>query len=498
MDTVGFHRNHSETAGGKATWRLGNVAGISDLTGVAILGASRLRIRQLSDLDVSPAAISDLVDAEDYKQWSLELRASGNGASFFGFGDGIQFVGGLFLFKTNYHFRASLVAGEDLPSYLLTPDAAQLASQGSVPGFPFPIPGGVLEPGAVLIGDDRYHFDFVQDTTTIAPFGQVTIDWRSWSLVPGIRFNWESKEADTLGEGQCASKAVTGTCVMESILSANDYAAYGLERSEFDVSPKVSLLYHWTDDVTAYATWARGYKSGGFKSISFTGEELEFDPEKSSTYELGAKTRFLDDTLQLNLALFRTEFDDLQVLGFNGVFLDVENAASATSQGLELDGSWLTPWEPLSVTGSVGLLHARYDSYPDAPAPVTQGINETQDLGGEEIAFAPDRMITLSPTLTFPVWREWPLVFGLDVLHVGPQFTDYDLDRNTRVTEHTTFALRTSLSGATGFWTVMVGAKNVTDERYLNQVTDTPFFPGTYAAQQPAARVLFGGVRLKW
>ena len=71
-----------------------------------------------------------------------------------------------------------------------------------------------------------------------------------------------------------AVKPLLGTCVMESLLSANDYAKLGVKRDEFDVSPKVSLLYHWSGDVTTYAGWARGYKSGGIKSISLNPDSV--------------------------------------------------------------------------------------------------------------------------------------------------------------------------------------------------------------------------------
>ncbi len=133
-----------------------------------------------------------------------------------------------------------------------------------------------------------------------------------------------------------------------------------------------------------------------------------------------------------------------------------------------------------------------------APAPVGEGIGTLQDLSGKRIAFAPDHTLTLSPTLTYHVSRDWPLAVALDVLRQGDQFTDTDLDRTTRVPAHTTFSVRARLGGDSEIWSVGFGVKNLTDVRVLNQVTDSVFFPGTFYAQQEAARVFFGSVRLAW
>src|SRR5690606_31771087 len=153
-------------------------------------------------------------------------------------------------------------------------------------------------------------------------------------------------------------------------------------------------------------SYAKGFKSGGFNAISFTGDGLEYEPENARTYELGMKGQFFERTLRLNATVYRTEFENLQVLAFNGVFFDVSNAATARSQGLEADLMWRPPWEPLTLMGSVGLLDARYESYPSAPAPVRNPqtgqlqLGAEQDLGGERIAFAPRATATLTPVLS--------------------------------------------------------------------------------------------------
>ena len=257
-------------------------------------------------------------------------------------------------------------------------------------------------------------------------------------------------------------------------------------------------MYYLSEETNVFATVSRGFKSGGFNAISFTGEDIEFDDENATTAELGIKGRFFDRSLSVNATLYRTEFEDLQVLAFNGVFFDVSNAATATSQGLEVDWQWLTPWEPLSMSGSLGLLDARYDEYQGAPAPVTDGIDQRQDLSGERIAFAPEVSATLSPSLHFTLGDAFSVNIAADIIHQGEQYTDVDLDDNTRVPANTKLNLRLSLASADEWWSATVGVKNASDERTQNQVIDSVLFPGTYYAQQNPGRQVYGSLRFNW
>lgn len=185
------------------------------------------------------------------------------------------------------------------------------------------------------------------------------------------------------------------------------------------------------------------------------------------------------------------------MLAFNGTFFDVSNAATAYSRGLEADFVWLTPWAPLQIAGAYGWLDARYEAYRDAPAPIQQGIDAEQDLTDQRIAFAPRATATLTPTLSFPLGG-LVLTAAVDLLYQGDQFVDTDLDPNTYVPATTRYAGRFTLGSQSERWSLTLGGTNLTDERVLNQVTDTPFFPGTYQAQLASGRQLFGALNLQF
>jgi iron complex outermembrane recepter protein len=509
FNTPGFIRKGSDTVGLKTEWDAGDVGPLRGFTPVLVLGGSTYYVDQLNEIDVSPADIADFDNHEDHEQTSAELRFAGGFDSLFGFGTGVDFVVGGFYYESNYGLLVHVNAGEDLGSYMTTNDFQQLASDGEAGGLGLP-----TVPAPVPSDNDYYQFDFEQDVESTALFGQMTLHLtEQWAVTPGLRYNRESKRADSAGHGHCQARDNTGDpatpCFMQELLEANDYEHLDLRRDETDVSPKLALQY-FGGVANYYVSYARGYKSGGFNSISFgrvcetpgdptscrnvTREELEYEPENARTIEAGIKARTEGGRLLVNLTYYRTRFDNLQVLAFNGFLFDVTNAGKAHSKGWEADFQWLTPLDALRIQGSLGLLDARYDEYPGAPAPIDQGIGSTQDLAGKRIAFAPDRTATLTPTLTFNVGGSYVATFAADALYQGGQYTDTDLDPNTYQPATTKYAARLGFGHLEGRWGVTLGGTNLTDERTLNQVTDAPFFPGTYFAQQAQGRALFAAI----
>ncbi len=507
FDTPGFIEKGSETLAVTTRWDLGDIGGLRDSALTLVLAGSKFNIDQLNELDVSPADIARLENYEDHEQLSAELRFATRADSLFGLGGNVDLVAGAFWYDSAYTLLARIKAGSDIGSYLLTDDFLQLATGnggigflGGLPGIP--LIGNLLGP---ILGQDWYQLDYDQDVSSLAFFGQMT--WYltdRWAITPGIRVNQETKKVDSAGSRNCTlDRLGLPICVMSLLLGADNYEQRGLKRDESDVSPKFVIQYFGDDGVNLYASYARGYKSGGYNSLSYSGEDLEFEPENAETFELGIKATLFDRTLRVNATIYDTRFDNLQVLAFNGLFFDVSNAAAAKSRGLEADFLWLTPFEPLQIMGSFGLLDAKYDEYVGAPAPVRNPetgalqLDATQDLSGQRIAFAPRATATLTPMLTFPVFGLMGRV-AADIMYQGEQFTDTDLDPMSRVEAHTKYAARFTLSDAAETWSITLGGSNLTDERVLNQVTDATFFPGSYFAQQASGRQLFAAATVRF
>ena len=82
-----------------------------------------------------------------------------------------------------------------------------------------------------------------------------------------------------------------------------------------ETTPRVVLDWRVWGDVLLYASYAEGYKAGGYNSA---GQILApaFEPEQVTNYELGMKSTWFDNTLRVNAAFFSYEYDDLQALEF--------------------------------------------------------------------------------------------------------------------------------------------------------------------------------------
>ena len=151
------------------------------------------------------------------------------------------------------------------------------------------------------------------------------------------------------------------------------------ERTFEEFTPSANLSYAWTDDLLTYASYSRGFKSGGFSQRVFppiipgvttpitnpVDVIPAFDPETVNAYELGFKLTAFDGRVTLNGAGYRTDYQDLQIQVFTSVAPVFENAASATITGFELELQ-ARPGAGFVVEGAVGLTDAGYDEIDQA------------------------------------------------------------------------------------------------------------------------------------
>jgi len=162
-------------------------------------------------------------------------------------------------------------------------------------------------------------------------------------------------------------------------------------------SPAVTLAWDLSDDVNVYARYAEGWKSGGFNGEAGSPESFQraYDPEEVASYELGLKSRWLDDRLQLNAAAFQNKVDDMQLsifLADGSAASVVDNAGKATVQGVELE-LVAVPVENLQLNFNYGYLDAEYDEYIDA------GVDVAND---RDVAYAPENTASAGIQYTVP------------------------------------------------------------------------------------------------
>lgn len=152
------------------------------------------------------------------------------------------------------------------------------------------------------------------------------------------------------------------------------------ERRKFTSNTgRVGLQYRWTDRIMSYATVSTGFKAGGFNvnvsgPLIFTpglrrSELGSYKPENVTSYEIGARTEFFGGAIRINPTVFYAQWRDVQVqsVNVNASTLEVyvDNAASAHSQGLELEMQAAVSRQ-LVFFANGALLRMRYDSVGDA------------------------------------------------------------------------------------------------------------------------------------
>ena len=118
------------------------------------------------------------------------------------------------------------------------------------------------------------------------------------------------------------------------------------------------VIEYTTDDYLVYASATRGFKTGGFNSSSFN----QYGPEKLWAYEVGVKANFMDNRLQLNVAAFYYDYKDLQVFSRDGLLFVIENAATSTVKGIEIELN-AEPVEGLRINSAVSILDPKFKNF---------------------------------------------------------------------------------------------------------------------------------------
>jgi outer membrane receptor protein involved in Fe transport len=321
----------------------------------------------------------------------------------------------------------------------------------------------------------RSTFDLHQDTDSFAIFGQVT--WHISDRIRanlGLRYTKDEKELDF-------SRVTTG---------ALPFPTYTLvdEREDSDTTPSINIQADISDNVMVYASFSQGFKSGGFDFES----GADFEEETVDAWEIGFKSMLFEGSVELNAAMFQSEFDDLQVAAWNGIAFETGNAAKATTKGLEIDGRWQIT-DSWMVWGAVAYLNAEYDRFPGATCTASQqmvapgGPNFCQqDLTGGDLQFSPDWSGTLNLDYILQM-GDFELTASLGVDYSADFFTALDLDPISQQGSYVKVNMRVELAADAG-WSVALVGKNLTDEETTMWVNDVPFFRGAHFAAYDQSR----------
>jgi len=210
------------------------------------------------------------------------------------------------------------------------------------------------------------------DTRSIAFFGDFSYDLTDQLILSaGLRWTQDRKTGTVLRQDWLGIRSPTfGNPNARFFRTRTDYT----NSRTFDAfTPRISLSYQPTEDLNLYASWGRGFKSGGFDmrgdAIFIPSTVNGYEPEFIDSWELGFKGAFLDRRLFINAAAFYSDYRDQQVTVQAvqpppnvGVASVVDNAGQATIYGFELEMRAI-PTDNLQFNLAFGYTFAEYNEF---------------------------------------------------------------------------------------------------------------------------------------
>lgn len=404
-----------------------------------------------SDRDFTKLSIQTIsANPDNQNQYSQEFRVASNG------NQTVDYVAGLYYFRQKIDATPIAAYGPDAANWLLA---------------------GTNSPANLL---DSYRSDAAahSDTKSYAAFAQAT--WNvtpELHFTPGLRYTYEDKSGSYT---QVVSGGHPRAGIAADVTNLNSIArnqAYSAKFSNSSVSGQANISYDLTPDSMVYATYARGYKSGG---INLAGIPVDSNnvavvstavikPESVDAYEIGVKNQLFDNKLVLNVDIFDTEVKDYQVnvvdSGPGALRGYLANIPKVQSRGVEVDANF-APFEDFSGYLSGAFTEGKYVNFANGPCPLELIGNSTSacNLSGRPLPGLSKWAFSGGAEYRIPMGEDMTYV-GVDATYRSSFYSDASDSKYLKVDSYTVVNLRAGLI-TSGNWEFVVWAKNIFDTHY--------------------------------
>lgn len=248
--------------------------------------------------------------------------------------------------------------------------------------------------------------------------------------------------------------------------------------SKENVSGKVALQFQQNATLMWYANIATGYKGPTIDPVSPRSNQIQ--PEKSTAYELGAKTQFFDRSLTINVSLYKADYKDFQAQVYIPETLGwaMSNAGEMRTKGAELEVSW-RPTADFSLIATGAVTDAEFQDYfntcqdnQDAPCRLIDGVLQA-DLTG----FTPAYVSKYSYSLNGNYYHA--LGNGLAVNATAgwsykSHFYNTAAQSSTRTPGYGVANVSIGIGAEDGHWEVSLYARNLLDKHYRSLIDYSP------------------------
>ncbi len=434
-----------------ATWDIADTIALKSITAWREMDA-KIKV----DMDYSPFPVVETDEKQDQEQFSQEFQLSGDA-----FGQRLNWLAGAYYMREKAHDEnATKLASGIYDSLELMPGAFVPLVPGFACPAPFPAPcaGGAGNPYNTIFDLD------VSPTTELETDSWALFAQGSWqltdktSLTLGGRYSWDDKEyfisSYFPNSGKIATPPTTET------------------QSWSKFTPKIGLDYQLNDDVMLYASWSKGFKSGGWNPRPLAPSEFRgYDPETLEAWETGIKTRLFDNRMSFNVAAFYSDYKDVQLQtntvdpNTGSLILSVDNAGEVELYGFEAE-IVARPAAGLDLNLAAGYLHNEYDSLDPS------------------VGYSIDNVLPRAPKLTLSggVQYRWELgglgslTARLDASYRSKTYFDPQNSVQTAQESYTLLNSRISWADSAQRWEVALYGTNLNDEDYFTSAEFVPSF----------------------
>jgi len=277
---------------------------------------------------------------------------------------------------------------------------------------------------------------------------------KKWDVILGIRYDYQYSKEKVLGEYQ---PDVSPVPVFETQPDTSANVSY----SAF--SPKLSVAYHSTSNVNLFASYSRGYRTGGLTQLGADPSQpplFAYKPEYSNNFELGLKNTFAENRARANISFFYTTITDAQVptLVLPAAITVTKNVGSLTSKGVDAEFA-ATVLKGFEATYNFGYTDAKYTKLK-----LAQNGSET-DLSGNRQIFTPDitSLLALQYNISLIPSKQLQVIIRGEWIYLGTQY--FDLANTIRQSPYS--LLNTRLGLKTKHAELYFWERNIANVKYI-------------------------------
>lgn len=298
-----------------------------------------------------------------------------------------------------------------------------------------------------------------QKTESYAIFGQA-----SWAftdqlaLTLGGRYTWDDKSIvsnhvfDFRPAGfQAAPGVVVPGFVAPIVTDLRDQASF----KKF--TPKVGLEYKPSDALLIFASYAKGFRSGGFNGrlIAPQTSVPVYAPDTNDSFELGFKSDF-SRSLRLNVTAFYSKYKGIQqTISDPVVQFRVANAGQARLYGFEAELT-AVPVQGLNLNAAVGYTNSAFQKVPVEVGPIN----------GNRLPFSPEWTVALGAAYEIALQNEVTVTPRVDFRYQSRTFfSPFNLEFEQQA-GYGLLSARVTVAGLAKGVTLSVYGENLTDKEY--------------------------------